>query len=186
MAVAYQPHRFTRDQFYVIAPSLDPQLRYELLDGTIYAMSPANPPHAGIVTYLNHRFRGLDPAKYLVRLGDTLEIEPDGAPQPDLAIVDFRADFYGGDHPSGADAALVIEVGDSKRKPHEKMSDYMRDGRIPVAWRIDVQSRFVEVWDRRNLGLPIAVRRGSQKFSFNNVTFSVDEVFSTVLNSRAR
>jgi Uma2 family endonuclease len=181
VAVAYQPHRFSREQFYAIAKSLDPALRYELLNGTIFEKGPANPPHAGIVTFLNHRFRALEPAGLLVRIQDTLEIEPDGAPQPDLAVVTFRNDFYGVSHRSGADAALVIEVGDSERKPREKMGEYMRDGRIPIAWRIDIPNRCVELWDRSNTTEPVAILRGPDVFAFGNLTFTVEEIFRTVL-----
>jgi Uma2 family endonuclease len=144
-------------------------------------MRPAKPPHAGVVTFFNYRFRALDPTAYLVRVQDTLEIEPDGAPEPDIAIVAFRADFYGERHPSGADAALIIEVGDTERKPREKMGDYMRDGRIPVAWRIDLPNRCVELWEPRSVGEPVAIRTGAESFGFAGVTCSVDEVFSTVL-----
>jgi Uma2 family endonuclease len=181
LAVAYRPHRFTRQQFYAVAKTLDPELRYELLNGTIYEMSPANPPHAGIVTFFNHRFRALDPAKYLVRVQDTLEIEPDGAPQPDIAAVTFRRDFYGASHPTGAHAALVIEVGDTERKPRGKMTDYMRDGRIPVAWRIDIPNRCVELWDRANTTEPVTILHGAEGFEFANLTFTVDEIFRAIL-----
>jgi len=46
MAVAtpvLRPYRFSRAEYYAIADHLNPARRYELLDGTIYAMSPASP-----------------------------------------------------------------------------------------------------------------------------------------------
>jgi Uma2 family endonuclease len=136
MAIAapdLHPYRFSRAEYYAIADSLDPRLRYELLDGTIYAMSPANPPHSGIVTFFNRRLHALDAATYLIRVQDTIEIEPDGAPQPDLAVLRLRFDYYATAHPNGRDALLVIEVGDTERNPRGKMRAYMRDGRIPHA-----------------------------------------------------
>jgi Uma2 family endonuclease len=181
LAIAYHPHHFSRTEYYAIAELLDPSLRYELLNGTIYAMSPAKPPHAGVVTFFSNRFRSLDAAKYLIRMQETLEIEPDSSPQPDVAIVTFRDDYYGASHPNGGDAALVIEVGDPERKPREKMSDYMRDGRIPRAWRIDIPERLVEVWGPSSVGAPLAILRGPDSFDFESVLFTVDEVFTTVL-----
>jgi hypothetical protein len=47
MAVAYRPYRFSRAEYYAIAGSLDSSLRYELLDGTIYAVSAAKPRTPG-------------------------------------------------------------------------------------------------------------------------------------------
>jgi hypothetical protein len=45
-------------------------LRYELLDGTIYAMSPAKPPHAGVVDFFFNRLRPFDPMIYQLRWYD--------------------------------------------------------------------------------------------------------------------
>jgi Uma2 family endonuclease len=177
-APALHPYRFSRAEYYAIANALDPSLRNELLDGTIYAMSPANPPHAGIVTFFNNRFRGLDAVTYLIRMQETLEIEPDGSPQPDVAILRFRADYYATSHPNGGDARLVIEVGDTERNPREKMRAHMRDGRIPHAWRIDIPERCVELWEPSNVEQPIAILRGADEFGFAGVTFTVDGTFA--------
>jgi Uma2 family endonuclease len=179
-APALQPHRFSRTEYYAIADSLDPSHRYELLDGTIYAMSPANPPHAAVVSFFVNRLRVLDAARYLIRVQDTLEIEPDSSPQPDVAIVRARDDYYARAHPNGGAADLVIEVGDTERNPREKMRAYMRDGRIPHAWRIDIPNRCVELWEPSNVEQPIAILRTVDAFGFEGVTFTVDGTFAIV------
>jgi Uma2 family endonuclease len=177
-APALHPHRFSRAEYYAIADSLDPRLRYELLDGTIYALSPANPPHAAVVSFFANRLSALYPTRYLIRVQDTLEIEPEGSPQPDVAAVIIRANFYATAHPNGGDARLVIEVGDTERNPREKMRAYMRDGRIPNAWRIDIPNRCVELWEPSNTEDPIAILRGADELGFEGVTFSVDDTFA--------
>jgi Uma2 family endonuclease len=177
-APALHPHRFSRAEYYAIADSLDPRRRYELLDGTIYAMSPANPPHSGIVGFFVNRLRVLDPARYHIRVQDTVEIEPDGSPQPDVALLRFRADYYATSHPNGGAALLVIEVGDTERNPREKMRAYMRDGRIPHGWRIAIPDRCVELWEPSNVEGPIAILRGADEFGFEGVTFTVDGTFA--------
>ena len=181
MVVAYQPYRFSREQFYALADTFDPQLHYELLDGTIYQMSPAKPPHAGVVTFFENRLSVLDRTKYLIRTEKALEIEPDGAPEPDIAIVDFRVDYYGASHPTGADAQLVIEVGDTERKPREKMRAYMQDGRIPLAWRVDLPNRCIEIWQPIDRESPVAILVGQESVECGGVRFTVDEIFQTVL-----
>jgi Uma2 family endonuclease len=107
-APALHPYRFSRAEYYAIADSLDPSRRYELLDGTIYAMSPANPPR--VVRCFANRLRALDPTQYQISVQDTLEIEPDGSPEPDVAVVRFRADYYATSHPTGDDAALYTAI----------------------------------------------------------------------------
>jgi Uma2 family endonuclease len=177
-APALHPYRFSRAEYYAIAGSLDPALRYELLDGTIYAMSPAKPPHAGVVDFFLNRLRALDPAIYQLRSQAVVEIEPDGSPEPDVAVLTFRSDYYARSHPNGGDAALVIEVGDTERNPREKMPAYMRDGRIPNGWRIDIPNRSVELWEPSNVEQPIAILRESDGFGFKAVMFTVDGTFA--------
>jgi Uma2 family endonuclease len=84
---ALHPYRFSRAEYYAIAGSLDPARRYELLDGTIYAMSPSDPPHSGLVTFFANRLRALDPTIYQLRSQAVVEIEPDGAPEPAVAVL---------------------------------------------------------------------------------------------------
>lgn len=174
--IAISARRFNRAQYYEIAPYLDPSRRYELLNGTIYALSPANPPHAGTVKFFVTRLHALDPGNFIVQSQDVLEIEPDGSPEPDIAVIAARDDYYSMHHPNGGDAALVIEVGDTERNPQAKMRDYMRDGRIPLAWRIDIPGRCVEIWDPADTENPHVVLRGDQRFQFQGIVFAVNEI----------
>jgi len=176
MALASRPHHFSRTEYYAIAGSLDPALGYELLDGTIYAVSPANPPHAGVVKFLIKRLRTLLP-EYDLSVQDTLEIEPDSAPEPAIAILRERPDSYATRHPNGGDALLVIEVSDTERNPREKMRAYMRDGRIPRAWRVDIPSRSVEVWEPTTPDEPVAVLRNTDTLRFANVAITAADLF---------
>jgi Uma2 family endonuclease len=157
---------------------LDPNLRYELLDGTIYAMSPAKPPHAGIVDFFLNRLRALGPTIYQLRSQAVVEIDPDGSPEPDVAVLTYRSDYYATSNPIGGDAHLVIEVGDTERNPREKMSKYMRDGRIPLGWWIDIPNRCVELWEPADVGQPIAILSGSDGFGLAGVMFTVAGTFA--------
>jgi Uma2 family endonuclease len=170
--------RFTRAEYYAVSEYLDPEGRFELLDGIIYALTAPGPPHASTVAYLNfHLTRGLDPERYHVRTENALEIDSTPSlPHPDVAVVTMRADFYSTRQPTGADAHLVIEVGDTERNPREKMRLYMRDGRIPLAWRIDVPERCVEEWTPGNPHEPTRIWRGEQTFEFEGVIFAVSEI----------
>jgi hypothetical protein len=56
------------------------------------------------------------------------------------------------------------------------MRDYMRDGRIPLAWRADVPSRSVEIWTPANIEEPRDVLHGDDRFAFEGIAFGVDEV----------
>lgn len=66
--------------------------------------------------------------RLLIRTQDTLEIEFDGSPQPEVAIVVFRDDLYGASHPTGAEAVLVLEVGDTERHPRDECANTCATG----------------------------------------------------------
>jgi Uma2 family endonuclease len=181
LGVAYRPHHFSRvsrAEYYALTGSLDPTLRYELLDGIIYAADPRSPAHAGVITSLYQRLRTLDTSLQIAMLS-VLEIDPDGAPQPDITIVSFRHDDNPKVHPNGADALLVIEVGDVERNPPQKMRAYMRDGRIPQAWRIDIARRCVEIWKPSSIDEPVTRLRGRDIFGFESASFIVDDMFAS-------
>ncbi len=139
---------------------LDPEGRFELLGGIIYALSRVpGPPHASTVAFLDyHLSHGLDRAKYLVKSENALEINGiDDTPQRDIAVVTMRADFYATSQPTGADAHLAVEVGDTERNSRAKMRNYMRDGRIR--------------WHGVSTSLTVASRYGRQPTSRTRATF---------------
>lgn len=75
-----------------------------------------------------------------MRLGDLSE------PQPDLALVRPRLDFYRQAHPGPEDVLLLVEVADTS-DTHDrqvKLPLYARAG-IPEVWIVDFQAQVVEV-----------------------------------------
>ncbi len=70
----------------------------------------------------------------------------------------------------------MIVVGDTERNPHDKMRAYMRDCRIPLAWRIDIPGRSVECWMPADPDHPTAVLYCNERFSFEGVDFAVSEI----------
>ncbi len=68
-------------------------------------------------------------------------------PQPDIAILRYRDDFYATAHPQPADVLLLIEVADTSLTYDRdiKIPLHARHG-IPEVWLIDVQNQRVEVF----------------------------------------
>jgi hypothetical protein len=176
-------HPITRAEYYAMPYS--PQ-RTELLDGVIYDLSPAKPPHAGVILFIDSRLSaGLDPTRFSVRTENVLEINPvgelEGSPEPDLVVLRFRETYYRDRHPSGADALLVIEVAYSERNPRPKMRSYMLDGRIPAGWRIDIPARCIELWSPSNANEPVAVLTEPLAAAvFEGVSITVADVFAGI------
>jgi Uma2 family endonuclease len=68
-------------------------------------------------------------------------------PQPDVAVLRFRKDFYENAHPQPEDVLLLIEISDTTVSYDREMKIplYGRSG-IPEVWLIDLQQQRVEVY----------------------------------------
>ncbi len=69
-----------------------------------------------------------------------LRLDNYSEPEPDLALVVPREDFYEERHPTSADVFLLVEVNDSStgRDRNPKISLYARHD-VPEVWIIDVE-----------------------------------------------
>jgi Uma2 family endonuclease len=140
--------KFTVDEYHLLARAgiLKEDDRVELLDGDIVEMSPIGSRHAACVDRLNRVFsrlgeRAIVRVQSPVRLGDLAE------PQPDLALLRPRADFYAAAQPGPEDVLLVVEVAETSSDYDRqiKISLYARWG-IPEAWLVDLDQHRVEVY----------------------------------------
>src|SRR3954452_12735226 len=87
----------TVDEFEALAETegWDEDTRVELLDGEVVWMSPINDPHAACVKRLNRLFtRPFADDHVLISVQDPIRIERYDEPQPDVAVLKPRPDFY--------------------------------------------------------------------------------------------
>ena len=126
---------------------LGPADRVELIDGEIIDMSPIGALHAAIVDLLARHFGRSAQASVFIRCQNPLRLDGLSEPEPDIAILKPRADFYTTGHPGPADALLVIEVADSSLAYDlgVKVPLYARHG-IPEVWVIDATTRQTRVF----------------------------------------
>ena len=68
-------------------------------------------------------------------------------PQPDIAVLRWRNDYYRTVHPHAEDVLLIIEIADSTLRYDRdvKMPLYAKNG-IPEVWLLDIQSRQLEIY----------------------------------------
>jgi len=139
---------FTVDEFYQIGEAgiFDEDDRVELLAGIIVQMTPIGSRHAACVDRLNHLLSRELGEHFLVRIQGPVRLDDYSEPQPDVAVLKARADFYSGAHPTGKDVVLVIEVGDSSvdSDRSEKIPLYAQSG-IPEVWIVDLVASRVDV-----------------------------------------
>jgi Uma2 family endonuclease len=118
--------------------------RLELLDGEIRVMSPIGPRHAAIVNRLNAAITQALGSSVIVSIQNPIQLDDYSEPQPDLAILHPRDDFYADAHPRPDDVVLVIEIADSSLAydRDEKLPRYAEAG-IAEAWLIDVTAQTI-------------------------------------------
>jgi Uma2 family endonuclease len=118
----------------------------ELLDGQLIAMPPEGPRHSSVVTALTElliqRFAG----RAMVRPGNPVELDGTSEPQPDLALVQRRDDWYKSAHPRPTEVLLVIEVSLSTLgyDRGRKLRAYARSG-VAEVWIVNVAQSQMEV-----------------------------------------
>jgi Uma2 family endonuclease len=142
-------HRFTVDEYHRMGEAgiFGKDDRIELIEGEIIEMSPIGSPHAARVKRVNRLLVRRLGTRAIVQVQDPVVLSQLSEPQPDLAVVKARADFYAAGHPQPPDVLLIVEVADSSRvfDRNVKAPLYARAG-VPELWVVDVIDAVVDVY----------------------------------------
>lgn len=124
-----------------------PDDRLELLEGVIYELSPIGSPHAACVDFLITLLTELAHRRFIARGQNPIRLDDFSEPQPDVALLRWRDDFYRRAHPTPKDVLLVIEVADSTVESDRsyKMPLYAKAG-IPEAWLVNLPDETIELY----------------------------------------
>lgn len=141
MAVEVCKRRFTVEEYYrtTEAGILAHDDRVELIDGEIVAMAAIDSRHAAGVDRVNYVLAQRLGGRALIRVQNPVRLGQYSEPQPDIALVRPRPDFYAFAHPSPRDVLLIIEIADTSVgfDRDVKIPLYARAG-IPAAWLVDL------------------------------------------------
>ena len=158
--------------------------RLELIEGELVTMSPIGPEHMGVVNQVAQILIRQLEQRAIVSIQGPIALDEFSEPQPDLALLVQRDDFYKHSLPRPADVALVIEVADSSLAYDRtiKMPLYARAG-IPEAWIVNLIDRWIEVYrDPSAAGYTTLLKILSGKSiapqAFDDVVVVVDDLLS--------
>ncbi len=155
MSVQPARYRFTVEEYERMGATgvLGPDDRVELIDGEIVAMAPIGSPHAGCVNRLTHLLSTLAGGRAVVQVQNPVRLDARSEPQPDLALLRPRADFYAAGHPGPADVLLVVEVADTTLDYDlgVKVPLYAGAG-IPATWVVDLSGGVVHAFSEPGPG----------------------------------
>lgn len=144
-----QPHRYTTADYHRMGEAgiIAPDVRVELIQGEIIDMTPIGSGHAGLVKHLNKIFIQTVGDAVVVGVQDPVVLDDFSEPEPDLALLRFREDFYTKSHPRPEDVLLIVEVADTTLQYDReiKLPLYAHAG-IPEVWLVDVVAKSVTVY----------------------------------------
>ncbi|MCC3443494.1 MAG: Uma2 family endonuclease [Microcoleus sp. PH2017_03_ELD_O_A] len=133
MSVKMQRRLFTVQEYHLMSEAgvFSDRERVELIEGEIIQMAAIGRRHAARVDRLAEFF------------GDRVRTRP----QPDIALVQRRADFYEESLPNSEDVLLLVEVADSTVNYDRdvKIPNYSRSG-IQEVWLWDLEANCLEVY----------------------------------------
>ncbi len=114
MAVEVKKRLITVSDYHKMAEAgILPERGIELINGEIVEMSPKGSKHTQIVKKLT-KILGLALGDdVILSIQDPIIANNLSEPEPDVAILKYRADYYGDEHPHGRDVLLAIEIGDT-------------------------------------------------------------------------
>ncbi len=139
-------HHWTREEYERMVESGGFEgSKVELVEGTLYEMSPQTSLHASGIRKLARELEACLPESLDLRQQMPLALGTDSLPEADVAVVPADPDDYGDAHPRHA--LLVAEVSQSSLRydRETKLTVYALAG-IPEYWILNLVARQLEVY----------------------------------------
>jgi hypothetical protein len=141
--------RFTVEEYYRMTDTgiLVRDERIELIEGERVAMAATGSPHMSAVLILNRLFSARIGDTAIVSVRSPVRLDDRTMPEPDIALLRMRPDFYRHALPGPGDILLLIEVaGTSLACDLETKRALYARHRIPEYWVVDVAAQEVHVF----------------------------------------
>ncbi|MDF0552469.1 Uma2 family endonuclease [Kamptonema sp. UHCC 0994] len=137
MSVQMQRRLFTVQEYHLMGEAgiFGNNERVELIEGEIIEMAAIGTRHASCVNRLARRFSLIPEDMATFAIQNPIQLTERNEPQPDVVLLQPRADYYATAHPRPSEILLLIEVSDST-------IDFDRDVKVPNYARSGIQ----EVW----------------------------------------
>ncbi len=184
MAVEVARRHFTVDEYdrFIEAGFFGPEERLELVDGEIVAINPIGVRHAACVTRLTTLLSAGLRGGALVSVQNPVVLGERQEPQPDLAVLRHRDDYYATCRPGPSDVRLLIEVADTTMTFDRavKVPRYAAAG-VPEVWLVDLQRDAVLVYQgptAEGYTITPTARRGEPlaPLAFPDVSIDVEQI----------
>ncbi|WP_341733111.1 Uma2 family endonuclease [Microcoleus sp. EPA2] len=149
MSVQMQRRLFTVQEYHLMGEAgiLGEDDRVELIEGEIVQMAAIGTRHASSVKRLIAVFSDLERRRAIIGAQDPIQLTERTEPQPDVVLLQPRADYYATAHPVPSEVLLLVEVSDSTVgfDRDVKVPNYARSG-IQEVWLWDLDVNCLEVY----------------------------------------
>ena len=120
--------------------------RMELLDGEIIDMAPIGSRHAGTVNRLTELLVTAVGNRAVVAVQNPVLLDKRSEPQPDLAVLVRRSDYYSLAHAEPSEIILLIEVSDSTLEyDRDRKAPHYAGAGVRECWIVDLTTDAVLV-----------------------------------------
>ncbi|MGL5064162.1 MAG: Uma2 family endonuclease [Microcoleus sp.] len=184
MSVQVQKRLFTVREYHLMGEAgiFGEDDRVELIEGEIIVMAAIGTRHATCVRRLIQQFRPIPEEIAILDVQNPIQLTERTEPQPDVVLLQFRADCYAEAHPRADEVLLLVEVSDSTVDFDRdvKVPNYARSG-IQEVWLWDLEENCLEVY-RNPTGNGYALMqrfwRGQQvaSLAFPELSISIDSI----------
>ena len=117
-----------------------------MLDGQIFDLFPVSPLHAAVTGQIAQPFFEDSEGCCIVSIHNPVRLDEFSEPEPDVALLKYRADYYKTRHPGPEDVFLLIEVADvSLDYDRDKLPMFGRAG-ITEVWIVNLVNQTIEVY----------------------------------------
>jgi Uma2 family endonuclease len=166
---------FTTDEYHrmVAQDILSAQDRIELIEGEVLFMSPIGSRHAACVNRLTAILSAFLKNQEIVSIQNPIQLSQFSEPEPDVALLRPRDDFYASHLPTPADILLIIEVADTSIEYDQqtKLPLYARSA-IHEVWIVNLNSNSITTYTNPSVGEYQVVKQYSAVDTIQSATIS--------------
>jgi Uma2 family endonuclease len=184
MSVQVERWIFNVDEYHRMSEAgiLSEDDRIELIEGEIVKMSPIGSRHIGCVNRLNTILNRTAGQLAIISVQNPILLDDYSEPEPDIALLKHRPDFYSQSLATVEDVLLIIEVADTSVEydRNVKLPLYAKAG-IPETWLANLPEDRVEAHSQPINGIYEKVRvakRGEclSPEAIPNLVLSVEDI----------
>ncbi len=178
------PKRFRAEDFRKMTEVgiLPEESGWEVIDGYLIDKMSIGSRHAGTVIKIGKFFERLVGNETLVSVQNPIHINEYNEPEPDVALLKPREDFYTNSLPTAPDVLLLVEVSDSTVEYDREIKKTLyAQAEIVEYWLINLKNNTVEVYSQPkdgNYRLARILESGEtiEAVAVTNLKLPIDEI----------